>query len=86
MPPMLVKVRMQKRGRRTFSLWLPLFLFWLLALPFVIVTLPVVAVVLLLLSRNPLRVFSAYWTLLGAIQGSRFEMQSPRGFIALQVY
>lgn len=86
MPPMLVKMRMQKRGRKTFSLWLPLFLFWLLALPFVIVTLPVVAVVLLLLSRNPLRVFAAYWRLLSAIPGAQFEAQSPRGFIVMRVY
>ncbi len=72
-------------GRRL-SLWLPLFLFWLIALPFVIVTLPVVAIVLVLLGRNPLRVFAAYWSLLSAIPGSHFEIESGRGLVFLHVY
>ena len=86
MPPMLMKLHIERRGRRGFSLWLPLFLFWLLMLPIAIVTLPVVAIVLLLLSRNPLRVFVAYWGLLSAIPGSHFEAKSPRGFFFMHVY
>ena len=85
MPPMLMTLHVEKRGRR-FRLWLPLFLFWLLALPFAVVTLPVLAIVLLLLSRNPLRVFAAYWSLLSAIPGSHLEVQSPRGLVFMHVY
>jgi uncharacterized membrane protein len=85
MPPMLMKLHVEKPGRK-FSLWLPLFLVWLLLLPFAVVTLPVVALVLMLLGRNPVRIFVAYWQLFSAIPGSRFEAKSPRGFIFMHVY
>ena len=85
MPPMLVKLHMGQRGRG-FRLWLPLFLLWLIVLPFAIVTLPVIAIVLLLLGRNPLRIFAAYWSVLSAVSGSHFEAESPRGFIFMHVY
>jgi len=85
MPPVLMTLRIESREHRI-RLWFPLFLFWVLALPFVIVTLPVLAIVLLLLSRNPLRIFAAYWSLLTAIPGSHLEVQSPRGLVFMHVY
>jgi hypothetical protein len=87
MPPMLVRLHVAKKETgRSFKLWLPLFLLWLLALPVLIVTLPVVAIVLVVLGRNPLRIFAAYWSLLSAIPGSHLEIESGRGLVFLHVY
>jgi len=86
MIPMLAVLRIERPPRRVLRLWLPLFLFWLLALPIAVVALPVVALVLLVLRRNPLRLFAAYWNLLNGISGTHVEMRKPRASVYVHVY
>jgi hypothetical protein len=87
MIPMMAVLRVERGQRRRVRLWLPLFLLWLLALPVLVVALPVVAIILLAYSRNPLRIFAAYWSVLSAIPGSHIEVSGRRGHhVTMHVY
>jgi len=86
MIPLMAVLRVERPERRRVRLWLPLFLLWLLALPVLVVALPVVAVILIAYRRNPLRIFGAYWQVLGAIPGSHIEMNRRGRHVYLHVY
>jgi hypothetical protein len=84
---MMAVMRVERPPRRAIRLWLPLFLLWLLALPVMVVALPVAAAILLAYSRNPLRIFAAYWNVLSATSGSHIEVSGRRGHhIYMHVY
>ncbi|MBV8976452.1 MAG: hypothetical protein JO261_06695 [Alphaproteobacteria bacterium] len=70
MPPLVLRLNMEKADGRRLRLWLPLFVLWLVALPFVLVSLPVVLLILALLGRKPFAVAAAYWRLFTALPGS----------------
>ncbi len=86
MPPMIARIRIERRDGRRLRLWLPLFLFWLIALPFVAVALPVVAVVLAAMGRRPFAILAAYWRVLGAIPGTDIELSGRRALVFMHVY
>jgi hypothetical protein len=86
MPPMIVRVRIERKDGRRHRFWLPLFLFWLVVLPFVVVALPVVAIVLAAMGRRPFAIFAAYWRVLGAISGTDIELSGRRSLVVMHVY
>jgi hypothetical protein len=86
MPPMIARIRIERKDGRVSRLWLPLFLFWLVVLPFVVVALPVVAVVLAVMGRRPFATVAAYWRVLGAIPGTAIELSGRRSLVFLRVY
>jgi len=86
MPPLVVRIRIERKDGRSFKLWLPLFLFWLIVLPFVVVALPVVAVVLAVMRRRPFAIIAAYWRVLGAISGTDIELSGRRSLVFMHVY
>jgi hypothetical protein len=86
MPPMIARIRIERKDGRRLRLWLPLFLFWLIVLPFMIVALPVVAVVLAVMGRRPFAIFAAYWRVLSAVSGTDIELSGRRSLVFVHVY
>ena len=86
MPPSLVYLKIVSEGRRSFSLWLPVFILWpLVALAgLVILVVLVLAVPVALLFRRAKRVFN--WARLGvrlvglfvALRGLKVQVASSR--------
>lgn len=49
MIPLILQLRIKKRNRRSFNMWLPLFLIWLIALPLILLLTPVILLAALIL-------------------------------------
>ena len=86
-PPMLAVVHiMPSRTRRRLRLWVPLFLVWLLLLPFVLVLLPVYFVVCAVMDIAPFATLGAFFALLGSLNGTHVEVESPDAAVFIHVY
>ena len=86
-PPMLAVVHiMPSRTRRRLRLWVPLFLVWLLLLPFVLVLLPVYFVVCAVMDIAPFATLGAFFAVLGSLNGTHVEVDSPDAAVFIHVY
>ena len=87
LPPMLAIVRiLPNRMHRGIRLWVPLFLVWLLLLPFVLVLLPVFFVVCAVIDIAPFRTLGAVCAVLGSLNGTHVEVDSPDASVFIHVY
>jgi len=87
LPPMLAVVRiLPSRTRRGIRLWVPLFLVWLLLLPFVVVLLPVYFVVCAVMDIAPFKTLGAFFAVLGSLNGTHVEVDSPDAAVWIHVY
>ena len=87
LPRMLAVVRiLPHRMGRTIRLWVPLFLVWLLLLPFLIVLLPVYFVVCAVMDIAPFGTLGAVLMLLGSLNGTHVEVDSPTASVFIHVY
>jgi hypothetical protein len=87
LPPMLAIVHiLPNKMRRGIRLWVPLFLIWLLLLPFVLVLLPVFFVICVVMDTNPFAVLGAFLAVLGSLNGTHVEVDSPDAAVFIHVY
>jgi hypothetical protein len=87
LPPMLAVVRiLSNRSRRGIRLWVPLFLVWLLLLPFVLVLLPVYFVVCAVMDIAPFATLGAFFAVLGSLNGTHVEVDSPAAAVFIHVF
>jgi hypothetical protein len=87
LPPMLAVVRiLPSETRRGIKLWVPLFLVWLLLLPFALVLLPVFFVVCAVGDYAPFATLGAFLALLGSLNGTQVEVESPNASVTIHVY
>ena len=87
LPPMLAVVHvLPVRSQRGLRLWVPLFLVWLLLLPFILVLLPVYFVVCAVMDIAPFRTLGAFFAVLGSLNGTHLEVDSPRASVLIHVY
>jgi len=86
-PPLLAVVHiLPNQMRRGIRLWVPLFLIWLLLLPFLLVLLPVYFVVCAVVDIDPLRTLGAFIAVLGNLNGTHVEVESPQASVFIHVY
>ncbi len=87
LPPMLAVVRiLPSRTGRRIRLWVPLFLVWLLLLPFMLVLLPVYFVVCAVMDIAPFATLGAFFAVLGSLNGTHVEVDSPDAAVLIHVY
>jgi len=87
MPPLLAAVHILPNAtRRGIRLWVPLFLVWLLLVPFVIVLLPVYFVVCAVEDIDAFRTLGAVFAVLGSLNGTHVEVDSPSASVFIHVY
>jgi hypothetical protein len=87
LPPMLAVVRiLSNRTRRPIRLWVPLFVIWLLLLPFLLVLLPVYFVVCAVMDIAPFATLGALFAVLGSLNGTHVEVDSPDAAVFIHVY
>ena len=84
MIPLLALLRVGRRGRRGFPLWIPLFLVWLLLAPLALLLLLPFAVVCLALRVKPLLALSVGWQLLCGLRSTRVEVESRQSCVVLR--
>jgi hypothetical protein len=85
-PPMLAIVHiLPNKMRRGVRLWVPLFLVWLL-LPFAVVLLPVFFVLCAVLDIAPFATLGAFFAVLGSLNGTHVEVDSPDAAVFIHVY
>ena len=86
-PPLLTVVHiLPNRVRRGIRLWVPLFLIWLLLLPFLLVLLPVYFVVCAVIDIDPFKTLGAFFAVLGSLNGTHVEVDSPSASLFIHVY
>jgi hypothetical protein len=87
LPPMLAIVHiLPTRMHRGIRLWVPLFLVWLLLLPFVLVLLPVYFVVCAVVDIAPFKTLGGIISVLGSLNGTHVEVESPTASVFIHVY
>jgi hypothetical protein len=87
LPPMLAIVHvLPTRMRRGIRLWVPLFLVWLLLLPFLLVLLPVYFVVCAVVDIAPFKTLGGIFSVLGSLNGTHVEVESPGAYVFIHVY
>ncbi|HXC57395.1 MAG TPA: hypothetical protein VNU97_18995 [Rhizomicrobium sp.] len=87
LPPMLAIVHvLPRRMHRGIRLWVPLFLVWLLLAPFVLVLLPVYFVVCAVVDIAPFRTLGTIFAVLGSLNGTHVEVDSPAASVFIHVY
>ena len=74
------------KAHRGLRLWVPVFLIWILLLPFVLVLLPVFFVVCVAVDVNPLQALGAVLGVLGSLNGTHVEVDSPDAAVFIHVY
>ena len=86
-PPMLAVVHiLPSRSHRGLRLWVPLFIVWLLLLPFILVLLPVYFVVCAVMDIAPFATLGAFFAVLGSLNGTHVEVDSPTASVFIHVY
>jgi len=86
-PPLLAVVHiLPNEVRRGIRLWVPLFLIWLLLLPFLLVLLPVYFVVCAVVDIDPFKTLGAFVAILGNLNGTHVEVDSPQASVFIHVY
>jgi hypothetical protein len=86
-PPLLAVVHiLPNRVRSGIRLWVPLFLIWLLLLPFLLVLLPVYFVVCAVIDVHPFKTLGAFFSVLGSLNGTHVEVDSPQASVFIHVY
>ena len=86
-PPLLAVVHiLPNRVRRGIRLWVPLFQVWLLLLPFLLVLLPVYFVVCAVIDVHPFKTLGAFFAVLGSLNGTHVEVDSPQASVFIHVY
>ncbi|MGZ5935316.1 MAG: hypothetical protein ACXWLV_11505 [Rhizomicrobium sp.] len=86
-PPLLAVVHILPNAmHRGIRLWVPLLLVWLLLLPFVLVLLPVYFVVCAAIDIHPFKTIGALLAVLGSLNGTHVEVDSPSASVLIHVY
>jgi len=86
-PPLLAVVHiLPNKMSRRIRLWVPLFLIWLLLLPFLLVLLPVYFVVCAAIDIHPFATLGAFLAVLGNLNGTHVEVDSPEASVFIHVY
>jgi len=86
-PPLLAVVHILPNAmHRGIRLWVPLCLVWLLLLPFVLVLLPVFFVVCAAIDIHPFKTLGAFIAVLGSLNGTHVEVDSPSASVFIHVY
>jgi hypothetical protein len=85
MIPLFAMIGFRTARRRTFRLWLPLFLVWLLLLPLVLVLFPFFLVGCLILDLNAFKAIVAGWKLMAGMRGMHVEVNDPKNYILLRL-
>ena len=84
MIPLLALLRVGRRGRRGFPLWIPLFLVWLLLAPLALLLLLPFVIVCRALRLKPLLALAVGWQLLCGLRSTRVEVQSRQSCVVLR--
>ena len=85
--PMLAVVHvMPTKVHKGIRLWVPLFLVWLLLLPFILVLLPVYFVVCAVIDIDPFKTLGVMVAVLGSLNGTHVEVESPDANVFIHVY
>jgi hypothetical protein len=87
MPPLLAFVHILPNSvHRGIRLWVPLFLIWLMLLPFLLVLLPVYFVVCAAIDIDPIATLGTFLRVLGSLNGTHVEVDSPSAAVLIHVY
>ncbi|MEJ1970330.1 MAG: hypothetical protein WDN03_17135 [Rhizomicrobium sp.] len=87
MPPLFMIVHiLPTRARRGLRLWVPVFLIWILLAPFLLVLLPVFFVICAAIDLHPFETLAAFFAVLGSLNGTHVEVESPDAAVFIHVY
>ena len=85
MMPQLVTVRIRGDNGRSHRFWVPILPIVLVLSPLLILAVVVAAIACLIYRINPYRALGGVWRLLGALRGSRIDVQQGRSAVLVTI-
>lgn len=87
-PPLLIRIRIEEKGKKQLGLWLPLFLLWILVLPLALLVLPFFLLFACFRAgaRNGFRACGAFYGLFCSLRGLHVDVESPNQLVKVFIH